>query len=83
MNKTIYNINDKQHDKLFFAPQLLVNNGTKDIFFYSKAFGATENLCFYNDDGSIYVAELSIEGIIFHVHEVTNRTFFLLLAATL
>lgn len=45
-------------DKLFFAPQLLINNGVKDISFYAKAFGATENLCFYTDDGSIHVAEL-------------------------
>jgi len=63
-------------DKPFFAPQLLINNGTKDISFYTKAFGATENLCFYNDDGSIHVAELSIDGTIFHLHEVTKPYFF-------
>lgn len=64
------------NNNLFFAPQLLINNGTTDISFYQKAFGATENLCFYNDDGSIHVAELSINGIIFHVHEVTKPYFF-------
>lgn len=64
------------NNKLFFAPQLLINNGIKDISFYAKAFGATENLCFYNDDGSIHVAELSIDGIIFHIHEVTKPYFF-------
>lgn len=64
------------NDKLFFAPQLLINNGIKDISFYAKAFGATENLCLYNDDGSIHVAELSIDGIIFHLHEVTKPHFF-------
>jgi PhnB protein len=63
-------------DNLFFAPQLLIRNHTKDISFYAKAFGATENLCLYNDDGSIHVAELSIHGIIFHVHEVTKQHFF-------
>ena len=66
---------DNNH-QLFFAPQLLISNGTKDISFYKKAFGASENLCLYNDDGSIHVAELSINGIIFHVHEVTKPYFF-------
>lgn len=66
------NINDKP----FFAPQLFLNNGVKDISFYAKAFGATENLCFRNDDGSIHVAELSINGTIFHLHEVTKPYFF-------
>jgi len=62
--------------KLFFAPQLFIPNGIKDISFYAKAFGATENFCFYNDDGSIHVAELSIDGIIFHIHEITKPYFF-------
>lgn len=60
-----------ENPRPFFAPQLFIRNGTKDISFYSKAFGATEQLCFYNDDGSIHVAELSIEGTLFHLHEVT------------
>lgn len=64
------------NDKPFFAPQLLINNGIKDISFYAKAFGATENFCLYNDDGSIHVAELSINGTIFHIHEVTKSCFF-------
>ena len=63
-------------NKPFFAPQLLINNGTKDISFYAKAFGATENLCLYDDDGSIHVAELSIDETIFHLHEVTKPYFF-------
>lgn len=64
------------NDRTFFAPQLLINNGIKDISFYAKAFGATENICLYNDDGSIHVAELSINGVIFHIHEVTKPHFF-------
>ena len=78
MNKTKI-LKDKMtnsNDKPFFAPQLLINNGIKDISFYTKAFGATENLCLYNDDGSIHVAELSINGTIFHIHEVTKPYFF-------
>jgi PhnB protein len=62
--------------KTFFAPELYINNGVKDISFYKNAFGAEENLCFHNDDGSIHVAELSIEGNIFHLHEPTATTKF-------
>ena len=60
----------------FFAPELYIENGTHDISFYENAFGATENLCYKNDDGSIHVAELSLNGAIFHVHEVTSDNFF-------
>ncbi len=66
----------EENNKTFFAPQLLINNGVKDISFYAKAFGATEHFCFTNDDGSIHVAELSINGAIFHLHEVTKPYFF-------
>jgi len=59
-----------------FAPQLMINNGVKDISFYTKAFGAIEHFCLRNDDDSIHVAELSIDGAIFHVHEVTQPNYF-------
>ena len=51
-----------------FAPELHIPNGITNIDFYKK-FGAVENFCFRNDDGSIHVAELEIDGAIFHVHE--------------
>ena len=60
----------------FFAPELYIANGVKDISFYEKAFSATENLCFRNDDGSVHVAELCIDDAIFHIHEVTSPRFF-------
>ena len=61
----------------FFAPELFINNGVRDISFYENAFGATEQLRFSNDDGSIHVVELSIDGTIFHVHEITaNQHLF-------
>jgi PhnB protein len=67
-------INDKS---TFFAPQLFINNGVKDISFYTKAFEAIEHFCFTNTDGSVHVAELSIDDAIFHLHEITeNSTFF-------
>jgi PhnB protein len=52
----------------FFAPELHIPNGTLDIDFYTR-FGAKEHFCLRNDDGSIHVAELDIDGAIFHVHE--------------
>lgn len=58
----------KTEDITQFAPELHIPNGTFEIDFY-KRFGATENFCFRNDDGSIHVAELAINGAIFHVHE--------------
>jgi PhnB protein len=56
------------NDRTYFAPELHIPNGTTNIDFYIK-FGATENFCFRNHDGSIHVAELQINGAIFHVHE--------------
>jgi PhnB protein len=66
----------KEKNETFFAPQLLLNNGVRDISFYAKAFGAEENFCLRNDDDSIHVAELSINGVIFHVHEANKPYFF-------
>jgi len=40
-----------------------------DISFYEKAFGAVELRRWSNDDGSIHVAELEIDGALFHFHE--------------
>lgn len=59
-----------------FAPELFINNGVKDISFYERAFGASEQMRFSNDDGSIHVVELSIDGAIFHIHEVTAKKHF-------
>ncbi len=66
----------QENNQTFFAPQLIINNGVKDISFYTKAFGAIENFCLRNDDESVHVAELSINGAIFHLHEVTKPYFF-------
>ena len=56
-----------------FAPQLYIKSGIRDISFYEKAFGAVELRRFTNDDGSIHVAKLSIDGALFHLHEDTSR----------
>jgi PhnB protein len=65
-----------RNSKTFFAPELFINNGIEYISFYEKAFGATEEKRFSNDDGSIHVVELSIDGAIFHLHEITAKQYF-------
>jgi len=67
---------ESKNNQTFFAPELFINNGIKDISFYEKAFGAKEQLRFNNDDGSLHVVELSINGAIFHIHEITAKQYF-------
>ena len=55
-----------------FAPELHIPNGTFQVDFYTK-FGATENFCLRNDDGSIHVVELQFDGAIFHLHETMRE----------
>ena len=62
----------RTEDITHFAPELHIPNGTLEIDFYKK-FGATENFCLRNDDGSIHVAELELKGAIFHVHETMRN----------
>lgn len=51
-------------------PMLFIPGGTMNIDFYKQAFGAEVYRYFTNDDGSIHVAELMIDGIImFRLHE--------------
>lgn len=57
-----------------FAPQLAIPHGVTDISFYTRALGAVELRRFSNDDGSIHVAEFSIDGTLFHLHEQTETT---------
>lgn len=56
-------------EKAYFAPQLYISSGVRDVDFYIKGLGATELRRFSNDDGSIHVSELEIEGAVFHLHE--------------
>jgi PhnB protein len=53
----------------FFAPQLSLKVVAPAVAFYKQAFGAEELRLFSNDDGSIHVAELTIGGALFHLHE--------------
>lgn len=57
----------------FFAPQLYIKSGVRDISFYINGLGAIELRRFANDDGTIHVSELSINGALFHLHEQNNE----------
>lgn len=53
----------------YFAPQLFIPSGVTDISFYKHAFNAEVLRLIRNDDDSIHVAELSINGALFQLHE--------------
>ncbi|MCR8557862.1 hypothetical protein KXD93_09430 [Mucilaginibacter sp. BJC16-A38] len=55
--------------KTAFTPQLVIPNGVTDISFYTRAFNAVEQWRLNNDDGSVHVAGLKIDGALFHIHE--------------
>src|ERR1700704_2906895 len=59
----------KEIPKTAFVPQLVIAHGTMDLEFYKKAFNATETKHLTNDDGSIHVSEMFIDGAMFHFHE--------------
>ena len=58
----------------FFAPHLTLRNVLAGIHFYQAAFGATELRRWSNPDGSVHVAEMAIDGALFHLHEEVPRT---------
>ena len=58
---------------VFFAPQLYLTNVAAGIELYKKAFDATVLRQWNNDDGSVHVAEMSIDGALFHLHEEVKR----------
>jgi PhnB protein len=59
----------KETPKTAFVPQLAIAHGTMELEFYKKAFGAIETKHITNDDGSIHVSEMFIDGAMFHFHE--------------
>jgi PhnB protein len=67
----VQSIMTNKQDLTHFAPELHIPNGTTEIAFYKK-LGASENICLRNEDGSIHVAELDINGAIFHLHEIVG-----------
>jgi PhnB protein len=67
----------KDTPKTAFVPQLVIPHGTMDLEFYKHAFGAIETKHLTNDDGSIHVSEMFIDGAMFHFHEeaYNGKTF--------
>ncbi len=57
--------------KTTFAPMLIIKDGVAAVEFYKKAFGAIEVIRFSNPDGTIHVAELSLDGAMFHIRQET------------
>ena len=57
----------------FFAPMIYLKKVTPAIEFYKKAFGAVVLRQWDNDDGSVHVAEMSVDGNLFHLHEESTR----------
>ena len=56
----------------FFAPMIYLRQVAPAIEFYKNAFDAIV-LRQWNNDGSVHVAEMSINGLLFHMHEESTR----------
>jgi PhnB protein len=59
---------------VFFAPHLTVRNVQAELEFCKAAFGGEELRRWSNPDGSVHVAEMSINGALFHIHEEMPRS---------
>ncbi len=57
----------------FFAPMLYLKQVAPAIEYYKKAFDAVVLRQWNNDDGSVHVAEMAIDGAMFHLHEEVKR----------
>ena len=57
----------------FFAPMIYLKKVAPAIEFYKNAFDAIVLRQWNNDDGSVHVAEMSIDGALFHMHEESTR----------
>jgi len=62
-----------KENSTFFAPMIYLKKIAPAIEFYKKAFDAIELRRWSNEDGSVHVAEMSIEGALFHIHEEVTR----------
>jgi len=62
-----------EENSTFFAPMIYLKRVAPAIEFYKNAFDAIELWRRSNDDGSVHVAEMSIHGALFHMHEEVTR----------
>jgi PhnB protein len=54
--------------KTYFAPQLTIKVVAPAVEFYKKVFDA-KVLRLFQNEGRIHVAEMEIDGAMFHIHE--------------
>ena len=52
-----------------FAPHLYLRIVSPALAFYTAAFNAVELRRWTNPDGSVHVAEMTLDGALFHLHE--------------
>lgn len=57
----------------FFAPMIYLETVASAVEFYKQAFDAIVLRQWNNEDGSVHVAEMSIDGALFHLHEEVTR----------
>ena len=57
-----------------FAPYLFLRNVLAGMEFYKKAFAAVELRRWSNDDGSVHVVEMMIDGAMFHLHQEVPKS---------
>ncbi len=57
----------------FFSPMIYLKTLAPAIEFYKNAFDAKVLRQWNNDDGSVHVAEMEIDGAMFHIHEESTR----------
>jgi PhnB protein len=57
-----------------YVPVLAIKSGVADLEFYKKAFGATILWRLNNPDGTVHVAALAINGVVFRVHEEGSKS---------
>jgi PhnB protein len=62
-------VQDSGNGNAAFAPVLTLKEVAPAVEFYKKAFGVEELLIVKNEDDSIHVAELSLFGMAFHLHQ--------------
>jgi PhnB protein len=65
--------NHLQEPVTTLIPMLYLEKPAAAIEFYKKAFGAVEHWRISNEDGSVHVAEMSIETAVFRFHEEVTR----------
>jgi PhnB protein len=60
-------------EQTFFAPHLTVRDVKIAVDFYIKALNAKVLRSWANPNGTLHVAELEINGAMFHLHEEVQR----------